>query len=1137
MAQGNIVGEPFDDYVYNQITARQKLHGSFNRTQSQLNYLNSKTGWVKLTSGVIVNSEGQKRLNKLGISGPGLTGADGLNSRFVLFGGTYQDSATYGKKMFEGLSTGDSVLNTNAYGLGGLEQGYRPMPGITSAETKFRNRGAIRDGSVNIKVWNRKQLEIIDILYLRLGFPMLLEWGHSIVIDSSGNVNANPNYSISSEFSKRAYQKDNDVLKALEKKREESGGNYDGMYGRVQNFSFSYNKDGSYDVDLKLISIGAVVESLKANVKVGTKENPTEDTSKSTEEELNNDWEWITAHRYSHYIGNEFFKYYQELDGNVDFLANSSRYDGDGFQLTKTIYATIVGLITDNGFRLNKAGRYLSLSTDQTQVYYVKFGWLRFLLQNIVPIDSKTREPVLKIVKFNKDNKIDLDEPIPMYTHNSQLSGDLRICLVGGFNIAPHPFFDNKLNPDKAPLEIYPFLNDSTTSFKYLAQDNKTLIGNLNNVYVNMGFVLKKMSELKNEKNELTLIDLIQTILDSINSALGGINTLSVNIIENTNELQFVDETPLPKGVYPDEENKYDNSPALLVQGYYDNGTQAGFIKDISIKTEISNQLASLITIGATANGSIVGEDATAFSKWNEGLEPIIKEKLQYPTETNSNDFPPKPQDLDTLFKENEPLINRFFKWFSEEVKWKDSFDNYNLNEGDSSSEMYSKYLQLVIQYETLQKEIQNKKKPVNPTSSKGFFPLNVSVTMDGLAGVKIYQKLKIDASFLPSNYPDVLDFIIKGVTHKIENNTWNTTIETVSVPKIEATDVTSDVGRGNVTATGIPTPTQTAPSPSTNTAESRPQGRNTTNTANTYVNNTDCKSYLKRSPGLTEIDTQGTPIRWLKATNYDICQPNKSFTTSEYKKTSVVIHHTAGWAKYSPQYSGEFGGVGWWGWCAVNGTPINGKPNFRWAPGAPYVLNGLGEILRMPNDKASYNTTGGDANAFGIGIEIDNVGALRRDNVKGVFKHYSYGIGQYIEDAEGPKKYFMNKGWNNRMVSLGDGISAMTDWNLKPLCDRKDYKNSTYCKDSAGRETGYAQEYSPAQIKALEAWIHEMFQKHGMKPFVWEGENTFRRVFPIQPNYEKNLSIITHRCWANIKNDSMPTLELVKLLIRVGRK
>ena len=72
------------------------------------------------------------------------------------------------------------------------------------------------------------------------------------------------------------------------------------MYGRVQNFSFSYNKDGSYDVDLKLISIGAVVESLKANVKVGTKENPTEGTPKPTNEELDKDWEWITAHRYKH---------------------------------------------------------------------------------------------------------------------------------------------------------------------------------------------------------------------------------------------------------------------------------------------------------------------------------------------------------------------------------------------------------------------------------------------------------------------------------------------------------------------------------------------------------------------------------------------------------------------------------------------------------------------------------------------------------------------------------------------------------------------------------------------------------------------------------------------------------------------
>jgi hypothetical protein len=49
---GNVVGEPFEKYVADQINIRQNLHGKINRTGEDLAVLNSKTAWVKLASGV-----------------------------------------------------------------------------------------------------------------------------------------------------------------------------------------------------------------------------------------------------------------------------------------------------------------------------------------------------------------------------------------------------------------------------------------------------------------------------------------------------------------------------------------------------------------------------------------------------------------------------------------------------------------------------------------------------------------------------------------------------------------------------------------------------------------------------------------------------------------------------------------------------------------------------------------------------------------------------------------------------------------------------------------------------------------------------------------------------------------------------
>ena len=67
--------------------------------------------------------------------------------------------------------------------------------------------------------------------------------------------------------------------------------------------------------------------------------------------------------------------------------------------------------------------------------------------------------------------------------------------------------------------------------------------------------------------------------------------------------------------------------------------------------------------------------------------------------------------------------------------------------------------------------------------SGTGFIPLELDITMDGLSGIKIYNRLKINTKFLPSSYPETLKFIVKGVDHKISNNVWDTNITTISVP------------------------------------------------------------------------------------------------------------------------------------------------------------------------------------------------------------------------------------------------------------------------------------------------------------------------------------------------------------------
>jgi hypothetical protein len=73
-------------------------------------------------------------------------------------------------------------------------------------------------------------------------------------------------------------------------------------------------------------------------------------------------------------------------------------------------------------------------------------------------------------------------------------------------------------------------------------------------------------------------------------------------------------------------------------------------------------------------------------------------------------------------------------------------------------------------------------KNSASPNS--GFLPFDLSITMDGLSGMKVYQKYIIDTEYLPSNYPNSLEFIIKGISNTIESNQWITTLESMAIPK-----------------------------------------------------------------------------------------------------------------------------------------------------------------------------------------------------------------------------------------------------------------------------------------------------------------------------------------------------------------
>ena len=269
-----IIGEELENYVITQINQRQFLHGSgvntTIRNDNQLNILNSNTSWVKLASGVSITSS--KRLSEIGFSQTEIENNIklGLAKNNILYGGTAKLIDAPGRD-FDKLQQRSGFLPrdpNSSYTYGNY--GFSPMPGIESVDVKTLNRGSIKKATVKLKANNRQQFDIIDLLYMRLGYTVLLEWGNSLFIDNKYGTKTVLRNTLIEDlfFTKEGKGSYLDLLTPIENKRAEYSGNYDGFLGKVSNFNWSFNKDGSYDIELTLISLGDVIESIKTNLSV-----------------------------------------------------------------------------------------------------------------------------------------------------------------------------------------------------------------------------------------------------------------------------------------------------------------------------------------------------------------------------------------------------------------------------------------------------------------------------------------------------------------------------------------------------------------------------------------------------------------------------------------------------------------------------------------------------------------------------------------------------------------------------------------------------------------------------------------------------------------------------------------------------
>jgi murein DD-endopeptidase MepM/ murein hydrolase activator NlpD len=789
----NIIGEPFSSWVKTQIEKRQEALGKTNIDPNTLKWVTTKAPWLRLASSVNIDDTIVKKLNITS----DLNGS-ALAKNFILFGGASNESGN----LQSGINFSNSAL-AGEYGWGGIgERGFVPMPGITSADVTYYNNGALAKASVKIKAFSREQFALIDYLYMRPGYSVLLEFGHTVYLDNNGNLQQWDKFQsgplesfLTGTTTEQAPSGETRLLvdqyviqNRINVEKERYKGNYEGFIGQISKFSWSFNRDGSYDINIELIAYGSIIESLKMNVVDNTPEdNTTESQTESTEEVPT-----IVAQKEASKINKWLYQIYESqatqstFNAKLFYLISLGSSETSNPQIEskykENIYKAPAAVKTDTYYELFSTG---TTTTTTYNVYITLASLLHFIETECGLYDGDS--PQVKF-DFNYDyfgltntGNTEVDRNY-FFSPPNQFSADPRVCLIP-IHKSLNEIIDTldtgssfiPLNPSRggftgyynvAPALDFTFSGDrlkrnEMPNFK--TGNANAFVGKMGYILLNIEYLAGVLSSLtKEEDGVATLVKLLQQIMDDVNVCLGGINNFTVYSDRDTQTIRIYDQTPLNYGGsdYNSSRDTPDKFTTLNVFGVRP-GVEGSFVQDIQLNSEISPNFSTAISVGAQANSTNVSQNAYSFEKYNKGLtDRIILEKAS----KNSNGEKYKEGDA--------PIDLGKFKTIFTEVYGKKQFTNeyidYLKNANSQANILFT----------------QKYSKDGN-IDAPFFIPYNLNVTLDGISGIKLFEKFKMSKGVLPLTYDEgEIALIVKAISHTIDTKQWITKLETLSVPE-----------------------------------------------------------------------------------------------------------------------------------------------------------------------------------------------------------------------------------------------------------------------------------------------------------------------------------------------------------------
>ena len=781
-----------------EVIAQENRDGNNNPNGTFVGY-QTKNSWVKMTSLVNYDSGNDVQIgesNEVNISSDGLYQGDELSRKYVLFGGVPYET-NYSSSLRYGVDKANSVYGSNldwpSYrNINRLDRpfGIRPMPGISSVQISSKSAyGSLREAVVKFYCWDRHQLEELEILFMRPGYSVILEWGWSKYIDYTDQIYQNiSNVSKPTTINSKLFTISNfthpfinvydknlnidNIYNIIDDKVKKAKCNYDSMLGYVKNFNWTMLDNGGFECTTTLISIGEVISSLKIS----------SNTSQLGDEtNIFADPETQKSYQYTDY--EKILLTLKASSDSADFLENGSYNNVNlsdikvdeiitelGNKMSarghKTLFDTYLNTSSTGGFAkqpyLKKNITTSTTQGDSINIYneYISFDvWIALMDSYFLLVDSSNNS---KYLYFEIPTNTNYCLAAP-----DSISIDPTICYVNNPLAFPeiNYIYDKPytLNKNKGVLSKLTYKNGTNNKSLLNFYDATKRLGIFKNIYINIDYLLGIFKNMNSSTNDdgVNILDYVQNILNGLSTSLGGLNNFKVFPKENK---IIIGDTYYVEDPNESKTNKKFQFDLLGLKS---------ICRDVNITSRIFQEQSTMIGIAAQAKANIGDIYSSSQTIFNAGLTDRLVLNKNLPGVSNTSN-----PTSTGISNSSDALYNKLFllvSYIKQYVIGQPYYvaqgalgdDQYQISNPPNPSASSSTLRTILLQF--------------NPEINfKALIPFELEMVLDGIGGFVIGQIFTVNKNILPKDYYNKnLGFIITGISHDLSKNDWITTIKT----------------------------------------------------------------------------------------------------------------------------------------------------------------------------------------------------------------------------------------------------------------------------------------------------------------------------------------------------------------------